>query len=271
MQGYIDRLDKIADGHVSVHDYKTSSRVPPQAKADQDRQLGLYALAVHQRYPEVKKIDLIWHYVRFDEEVCSSRNQKQLDSMISSTVSLIKEVEAATERKDFPTKTSILCNWCDFKAQCPEYSHQYTSQNDSPTLSTTTISAVQAAETVDKLIELKEKKKNLSSDMDAMMETLESQLFNYSKESGHTVVFGKDYKASFSTTESVKIPSKKDLKRYELESSLKELELWNDVQEMSVWKVKSMLKSEHWSEEQKKKISSYLDKSDNPRISLKKL
>jgi hypothetical protein len=32
-----------------------------------------------------------------------------------------------------------------------------------------------------------------------------------------------------------------------------------------------MLKSEHWSEEQKKKISSYLDKSDNPRISLKKL
>jgi RecB family exonuclease len=271
MQGYIDRLDKIGDGHFAVHDYKTSNRVPPQNKADKDRQLGLYALAVHQRYPEVKKIDLIWHYVRFDEEVRSSRDEKQLDSMISTTVSLINEIEAATERKDFPTKTSMLCNWCEFKAQCPEYSHQYASQNDAPTLSTTTISAVQAAETVDKLIELKEKKKNLSSDMDAMMETLESQLFNYSKESGHTVVFGKDYKASFSTTESVKIPSKKDLKRYELESSLKELELWDDVQEMSVWKVKSMLKSEHWSEEQKKKISSYLDKSDNPRISLKKL
>ena len=271
MQGYIDRLDKIGDGHFAVHDYKTSNRVPPQNKADKDRQLGLYELAVQQRYPEVKKIDLIWHYVRFDEEVRSSRDEKQLDSMITSTVSLINDIEAATERKDFPTKTSILCNWCEYKAQCPEYSHQYASQKEMPTLSTTTISAVQAAETVDKLIELKEKKKNLSLDMDAMTETLESQLLNYSKESGHTTVFGKDYKASFSSTESIKIPGKKDLKRYELESTLKELELWDDLQEMSPYKLKSMLKSEHWSEEQKKKISSYLDKADNSRISLKKL
>jgi|TARA_B110000116_G_C16713408_1_gene525610 RecB family exonuclease len=271
MQGYIDRLDKIGDGHFAVHDYKTSNRVPPQNKADKDRQLGLYALAVHQRYPEVKKIDLIWHYVRFDEEVRSTRDEKQLDSMISSTVSLINDIEAATERKEFPTKTSILCNWCEYKAQCPEYSHQYASQKEMPTLSTTTISAVQAAETVDKLIELKEKKKNLSLDMDAMMETLESQLLNYSKESGHTTVFGKNYKASFSTTESVKIPGKKDLKRYELESSLKELELWDDLQEMSPYKLKSMLKSERWSEEQKKTISSYLDKTESSRISLKKL
>lgn len=140
-----------------------------------------------------------------------------------------------------------------------------------PTLSTTTISAVQAAETVDKLMELKAKKKNLSLDMDAMMETLESQLLNYSKESGHAVVFGKDYKASFSTTESVKIPDKKDVRRYELESSLKELELWDDLQEMSVYKLKSMLKSDNWSKDQKNSISKYLDKSDNPRISLKKL
>ena len=81
MQGYIDRLDKIGDGHLSVHDYKTSNRVPPQAKADQDRQLGLYALAVHQKYPDIKKIDLVWHYVRFDEEVRSSRTQQMRSTM----------------------------------------------------------------------------------------------------------------------------------------------------------------------------------------------
>ena len=40
---------------------------------------------------------------------------------------------------------------------------------------------------------------------------------------------------------------------------------------MSPYKLKSMLKSERWSEEQKKTISSYLDKTENPRISLKKL
>ena len=271
MQGYIDRLDKIADGHVSVHDYKTSSRVPPQAKADQDRQLGLYALAVHQKYPEIKKIDLVWHYVRFDEEVRSSRTEQQLDIMVENTVNLIKDVETATDLKNFPTKTSILCNWCEFKAQCPEYSHQYASQTEVPKLDTTTMTAAQAAETVDKLVELREKKKILSEDMDAMVATLESKLMNYSKESGHNSVFGKDYKASFTSYESFRMPDKKDLRRYELESTLKDMNLWSNLQEMSPYKLKSMLKSDEITSEQKKQLSEYMDNDKNTRLSLKKL
>ena len=271
MQGYIDRLDKIADGHFSVHDYKTSSRVPPQAKADQDRQLGLYALAVHQKYPEIKKIDLVWHYVRFDEEVRSSRTEQQLDIMVENTVNLIKEVETATDLKNFPTKTSILCNWCEFKAQCPEYSHQYASQTEVPKLDTTTMTAAQAAETVDKLVELREKKKILSEDMDAMVATLESKLMTYSKESGHNSVFGKDYKASFNSYESFRMPGKKDLRRYELESKLKDMDLWSNLQEMSSYKLKSMLKSDEITPEQKKQLSEYMDNDNNTRLSLKKL
>mgnify|MGYP000843577521 FL=1 len=271
MQGYIDRLDKVGDGHFSVHDYKTSNRVPPQAKADQDRQLGLYALAVHQKYPEIKKIDLVWHYVRFDEEVRSSRTEEQLDIMVENTVNLIKDVETATELKNFPIKTSILCNWCEFKAQCPEYSHQYASQSNVPVLDTTTMTASQAAETVDKLVELKEKKKTLTADMDSLIETLESKLLTYSKESGHSSVFGKDYKASFNSSESLRIPGKKDLRRYELESTLKELELWDNLQEMSSYKLKSMLKSDKITLDQKKKISEYMEQDEKVRISLKKL
>ena len=271
MQGYLDRLDKIADGHFSVHDYKTSSRVPPQAKADQDRQLGLYALAVHQKYPEIKKIDLVWHYVRFDEEVRSSRTEQQLDIMVENTVNLIKDVETATDLKNFPTKTSILCNWCEFKAQCPEYSHQYASQTEVPKLDTTTMTAAQAAETVDKLVELREKKKILSEDMDAMVATLESKLMTYSKESGHNSVFGKDYKASFNSYESFRMPGKKDLRRYELESKLKDMDLWGNLQEMSPYKLKSMLKSDEITPEQKKQLSEYMDNDNNTRLSLKKL
>ena len=273
MQGYIDRLDKIADGHLSVHDYKTSNRVPPQAKADQDRQLGLYALAVHQKYPEIKKIDLVWHYVRFDEEVRSSRTEQQLDIMVENTVNLIKAVETATELKNFPTKTSILCNWCEFKAQCPEYSHQYASQNDIPILDTTTMTAAQAAETVDKLVELKEKKKTLSADMDAMIETLESKLITYSKESGHRSVFGRDYKASFKESEAFKAPGQKDLRRYALESTLEEMGLIESFQQKSIsWSLlKSKLKSDDLTSEQKEKILENMDVDKVTRFTVKKL
>ncbi|MEC8874987.1 MAG: PD-(D/E)XK nuclease family protein [Candidatus Thermoplasmatota archaeon] len=271
MQGYIDRLDKLGDGHLAVHDYKTSNRVPPQATADQDRQLGLYALAVQQRYPEVEKIDLVWHYVRFDEEVRSTRTQAQLDKMIDSTVSLIKDVEVATDRKDFPTKTSMLCNWCEFKSQCPEFSHQFASKKAVPTLDTTDMSATQAAETVDKLVELKAKKKDMEADMEAMVATLEAKLLAYSKESGHKTVFGKDYKASFRESEGMKIPDKKDLRRYELESSLKEMGLWDDLQEMSVYRLKTKLKSGDWTSEQRATIRKYMDTDSTMNISLKKL
>ncbi len=273
MQGYIDRLDKVGDGHFSVHDYKTSSRVPPQAKADQDRQLGLYALAVHQKYPDIKKIDLVWHYVRFDEEVRSSRTQQQLDSMVENTVNLIKDVENATDLKNFPTKTSILCNWCEFKAQCPEYSHQYASKNDVPILDTTTMTAAQAAEAVDKLVELKEKKKILSADMDAMIETLKSKLITYSKESGHSSIFGKDYKASFKESEAFKAPGQKDLRRYALESALEEMGLLDSFQQKSIsWSLlKSKLKSDDLNPEQKAKILENMDVEKATTFTLKKL
>jgi hypothetical protein len=191
--------------------------------------------------------------------------------MVENTVNLIKDVETATDLKNFPTKTSILCNWCEYKAQCPEYSHQYASKTEVPKLDTTTMTAAQAAETVDKLVELREKKKILSEDMDAMVATLESKLMTYSKESGHNSVFGKDYKASFNSYESFRMPDKKDLRRYELESTLKDMNLWDNLQEMSPYKLKSMLKSDKITPEQKKQLSEYMDNDNNTRLSLKKL
>jgi len=104
-----------------------------------------------------------------------------------------------------------------------------------------------------------------------LIETLESKLVTYSKESGHNSVFGKDYKASFNSSESLRMPGKKDLRRYELESALKELELWDNLQEMSSYKLKSMLKSDKITPDQKKKISEHMDQDENVRISLKKL
>ena len=205
------------------------------------------------------------------DRVRSSRTQAQLDKMVASTVSLINNVEAATERKDFPTKTSMLCDWCEYKSQCPEFSHQFASKSDIPTLDTSTMTASQAAETVDKLVELKDKKKSMSADMDAMIATLEAKLIVYSKESGHKAVFGKDYKVNFKDSEGIKIPDKKDLRRYELESTLKEMNLWGDLQEMSAYRLKSKLKSGDWSSEQKAAILKYMDTDSSTRVGLKKL
>jgi len=62
----------------------------------------------------------------------------------------------------------------------------------------TNMTSIQASEAVDKLAELKDRKKELIADIDAMVNTIESKLINYSKNEGLELIKGKNYKASFS-------------------------------------------------------------------------
>jgi hypothetical protein len=49
------------------------------------------------------------------------------------------------------------------------------------------------------------------------------------------------------------------------------MDLWDNLQEMSSYKLKSMLKSDEITSEQKKQLSEYMDNDNNIRLSLKKL
>ena len=104
-----------------------------------------------------------------------------------------------------------------------------------------------------------------------MLETLENRLISYSKESGHNSISGKDYKVTFREDSNFKLPEKKDLRRYELETTIKELDLWSQVQEMSAFKLKSLLKSDDLSPEHKLSILEYMDEETKTKLSLKKL
>ena len=83
--------------------------------------------------------------------------------------------------------------------------HTNSGEVSNPFVDTSTMTANQASEIVDKLVELKNKKKEYVLDMDAMLETLENKLISYSKESGHNSVNGKDYKVTFSEDSNFKI------------------------------------------------------------------
>ena len=136
---------------------------------------------------------------------------------------------------------------------------------------TSMMTAAEAAETVDKLVQIKNKKKDMLADIEATVETLESRLLGYHDSSGMKTVFGKDYKVTFNKDDGFKVPDKKDLRRYELESALKEMNLWGNLQEMSAYKLKKMLKSDEINPDHKEKLSELMDSDKKTRISLKKL
>lgn len=118
--GYVDRLVKVADGVWEIHDYKTGGSLLTQDKADADRQLALYELAVREMYPDAREVTLVWHYLAFDHEVRSCRSAQQLADLREQVLASIRHIEAQIS---FPTKTSSLCDWCDYKPICPAWSH----------------------------------------------------------------------------------------------------------------------------------------------------
>jgi len=116
-RGVIDRLTKQKDGTYEIHDYKTSSSLPPPARLERDRQLALYQIGIEQSFPDAESIELVWHYLVFNKTLRSRRTPQQLDELRSRTIQLIDEIEANTS---FQPKPGPLCRWCEYRDLCPE-------------------------------------------------------------------------------------------------------------------------------------------------------
>jgi len=121
MMGYIDRLVHHKDTNIyEIHDYKTGA-AKSQRDLDNDRQLALYSLGVREAFKDAKEVKLIWHFLDSNRQFTSTRTLEQLQQLKKDILELIKKIEATTE---FPTKKSILCNWCEYKSNCPEFTKQ---------------------------------------------------------------------------------------------------------------------------------------------------
>lgn len=119
--GILDRLDWNDKAQIfEIHDYKTTSSLMTQQEADTDWQLGLYHIALKEKWPDIKDVKLIWHSLLFNKEVISSRTEVQLDLLQKEVIDEIKKVEECTE---FPPKKSALCDWCEYQAMCPAWKH----------------------------------------------------------------------------------------------------------------------------------------------------
>jgi len=103
------------EGYYEIHDYKTCSRLPSLEAIEKDRQLALYSIGVSERYQDIKKVKLIWHFLKFGKEITSTSTDEELEELKQNTIQLIDTIETAEE---FPANPSRLCNWCKFKSIC---------------------------------------------------------------------------------------------------------------------------------------------------------
>ncbi|MFA7709245.1 MAG: PD-(D/E)XK nuclease family protein [archaeon] len=261
--GYIDRLTMITEEFFEIHDYKTNAHTKTQDEVNKDTQLALYSIAIKRMYPSVRRVDLVWHFLESGLEMRSTRTDDDLDNLENLIIQAIKEIEAKTKLKEFPTSESALCNWCNFKELCPVKSHLF-KLNKLPKNEYLEEDGVKLVEEYNKLTK---EKKEVTEVIDPKLEKVKEALVAYSKTNGAERVYGpngesilvKEYPA-------YNLPEKDTPEREQFEKLLKASGTWEMIAEVNSFNFSRAMSSGIFSEDFLKKLECYVTKEKTIRL-----
>ncbi len=259
--GYIDRLTQKPDGTLEIHDYKTGGSLPPQEKIDQDRQLALYQMAVHERFPDAKNVKLVWHYAAFDREFTSQRNSQQLHELRQKTVELVDKIQSTT---DFQPRASQLCYWCEYSDICPLMKHA----QKVDTLPVNEYLKEEGVVLVEKYAKIKAQKDEVVLHHDQELAKLEEAILAYAKKEGVEVIKGRDHKMRIRFTERFKFPPKGDPRREELDELVKKSGKWIEVSDLSSTTLSKLLLEKRLDPQLAAKITEFATTEKSVRLFL---
>ncbi len=238
LQGFIDRLSQPKDKVIWIHDYKAKTYLPTQQDLDEDRQLAYYQMAIQQLWPDTEEIELVWHYLIFDQEIHSRRTPEELADLRKETIALIQEIESTT---DFPTVKSGLCNWCEHQAICPQFKHLYETQALPPN----EYLGEAGVKLGERLVFLQAEEEKLKKELAKVKEAL----VDYSKTKGLETVFTKNHKVLIKFYGNMKFPGRKDLGREQLEQAVRAAGKWDEVSSLDVFTLAKVIEKKGWDED----------------------
>ncbi len=234
-QGYIDRLARRKDGTYEIHDYKTGRQLPTQAEADSNRQLALYQIGLASQWQDVDRVELVWHYMARDSTLISRRTPEQLKDLTERTIQLVDTIEKTGE---FLPVKSRLCDWCEYRAECPIWKH-VEAVKDLP------------REEFDKDdgVKLANEYAQTKFDFDRLgekLELLKETIIQFAREQGIATLQGKNVKVSVTSRQLRKVPRKDDPLRGPLEELLRKSGKWDEVSGLDVSQLLRSVEEDGW-------------------------
>ena len=187
--GYIDRVDKLDSGGLSIVDYKTNKELFTTEDMEKDLQLTLYQLAAEQTWQlPVEKLTL-YHFRTNTPCSCRPRDEVQLNE----TKRLVLEIAEGIAQQKFPAIENQYCP-CDFPEYCPYYRQQYMI----PELAQPAIlDGVTVTETVEHYVSLQTQIKELQS----QFEGIRQQLIDFCQTEGLNRVYGSAHAITYKLVE----------------------------------------------------------------------
>lgn len=120
LRGVVDRIDVSPAGDLRVVDYKTgaSPREPFEAKAL--FQMKFYALVLWRTRGVVPR-QLRLMYLADTDTLSYTPDADGLARFERTLLAIWAAIQHGVQTGDFRPNRSRLCDWCDFKAHCPEF------------------------------------------------------------------------------------------------------------------------------------------------------
>ncbi len=120
LRGIVDRLDRAPSGALRLVDYKTG-RVPGEMFEGKALfQMKFYALVLWRTTGVIPRL-LQLMYLGDREVLRYSPDEADLLATERKLLALWEAIERATQRREFLSRPSSLCDWCDHQALCPSF------------------------------------------------------------------------------------------------------------------------------------------------------
>ncbi|MBN2101474.1 MAG: PD-(D/E)XK nuclease family protein [Candidatus Aenigmarchaeota archaeon] len=258
LQGYIDRLATDGNGTFEIHDYKTAGTLPSDDKVNEDRQLALYSIAIKKMYPYAKKIYLIWHYLRFNQEIKIEKNDDELENL---KIEIVKQIDEINSAKEYPAKESILCDWCEFAPICPKKKHLFRTEQMEPER----FSADDGVKLVTRYAELTAEKKEIDDEL----KSVEKKIYAFSEQEKVENIAGKGVVARIWTGKTFRMPNSGDEERDKMENIIRESGIWEDFSRLDTFALSKAMQAGKLNSDLIKKLAPFVQKDIVRRIYLK--
>lgn len=228
LRGYIDRIDKLDSGGLSIVDYKTNQELFTRDYLENDLQLTLYQLAVQEMwFLPVERLTL-YHLRSNTPCSCAARDEAKLEAARH----LVLEVAENIAQNKFPATENQYCP-CDFAEYCPYYRHRY--GEIAPELKEADILlGVAIDEAVERYVSLQSQIRELES----QLEEIRQAVINFCQAEGLNRVYGKEHAITYRLVE------KTGFSEDEVRALLEPEGLWHQVLSLDQSRLKQLIADE---------------------------
>ncbi len=256
LMGYIDRVDRLESGGLSVVDYKTNKELFTADDLEKNLQLTLYQIAAEQTWK--LPVEMLTLYHLRSNTACNCRRRD--DTLLEQAKRLVLGVAEDIAGQRFPATENQNCP-CDFPEHCPYYRHQY--MEPVPNLPRQDIlPGIMVADAVESYASLQAQIKELQIKLEEVRRTI----IDFCQAEGLNRVYGSEHAITY------KLVERMGFSEEEVRAILEPAGVWERILSFDQSRLKQLLADEKFTEDIKKKLRALKQAiSPSPQLWVKRL